>query len=293
MSDQPSAKVCAICSAPVAGRPRVKDAAGRYFCRPCFDLVAAERSTDVAEPQREPAPAPVVDDGIFGLEPADAADEPFDPIGGGSPGEAGGPCPECGMYIAPGSVLCTKCGYLARSGGRIVTRTGVEPDPTGEKARRKATDEATRAAYWKPATMFAVGFGGAVLFQVILHGVAGEPGGVVGHITAYTVGFAINIVLGVIVFLLCAFMWLGVDAPIRLVALQFAGIYAVTDLVTVSLGWIPLLGWLAALATYIGLLQSVLDIDLSDAVLLAALTFLVKVGLWFTIQAYLYGVLTG
>lgn len=49
-------KVCVFCGADVTRQPRVKDAAGHYYCRPCHDARRAEREG------RGPTPPPVVPD---------------------------------------------------------------------------------------------------------------------------------------------------------------------------------------------------------------------------------------
>ncbi|TVQ57097.1 MAG: hypothetical protein EA377_01195, partial [Phycisphaerales bacterium] len=51
---QPAGKICVVCNANCAGRPRVKDPKGRYYCRACYDelqqkVIDESRAGEAAE----------------------------------------------------------------------------------------------------------------------------------------------------------------------------------------------------------------------------------------------------
>lgn len=82
MTDDPSAKICFFCGRSCAGEPRGKDPHGRYYHKACFE-----------ERRRAPVAPP--------------------------PPPAGGACPSCGAAMVAGAVLCTSCGYDAKTGGQL------------------------------------------------------------------------------------------------------------------------------------------------------------------------------
>src|SRR4051812_19656274 len=78
-------KICAVCGENVAGKPRTKDNAGNYYCRPCFEEKARQREQLAASRVGAPVPAGVgTGDGggdngdvldLAALEPTEQFDE--------------------------------------------------------------------------------------------------------------------------------------------------------------------------------------------------------------------------
>lgn len=135
-------KVCIVCGQDCAGRPRVKDPRGRYYCRECYDRAArkqrAKREAQrAAAPPPPPPPAPLdepvgaelipqdedADLGLFGelssleKEAAAAQVQQY-------------PCPSCGNPIPAGAVLCMRCGYNRQLGARMES-PGAAPVASG------------------------------------------------------------------------------------------------------------------------------------------------------------------
>lgn len=297
MSSTAPAKVCTRCGQDCAGKPRVKDQRGRYTCQPCYDQLKAERTA----PTPSPAPiAPSEPEGfdVFALE--SSAEEPKT-----------SPCRNCGAPLAESAVLCVSCGFnkklgrtaresdvaaalpppspLATQRGRrtkcgkcgydLRGTTGPKcPEcgasamaPTREEKNRENSEAVRRDTYIKPLVYFAVGFGIVSLIQLLSGGI--------DDLLFYAVGYAIQVPIGVAVYWVCCLIWIGFDAPVHVTALRLAGIYALVDLASAIFSFvpIPIIGWVAPLLIYVGLLMDLLELDLQDAVIVALITFLVKV----------------
>lgn len=164
------------------------------------------------------------------------------------------------------------------------TRPDTLPGATGdtlidESMRRKRSSRAVRdysddsvvmRSYLTPIVMFIAGTSIVSLLLVAQGAWAAVP--------FYFMKFAITVPIGLGVFLLCCLLWIGFDAPIHLIALQLAGIYAVTDVAWAVIGFIPLsscLLWIVPAGIYVGLLASLLEIEVSEAILVGVLTFIV------------------
>ena len=53
---QVNQKVCRICGQDVSGKKRTKDAAGHYYCQPCYDAATTQRHAETpASPSKPPA----------------------------------------------------------------------------------------------------------------------------------------------------------------------------------------------------------------------------------------------
>lgn len=305
MSSPAPAKVCTRCGQDCAGKPRVKDQHGRYTCQPCVEKIKAERGITSSPAPLTPSPPPPPASGpasepegfdVFALEPS--ADDP-----------KLAPCRNCGAPVAESAVLCVSCGFNKKL-GRTARESDVAaalppPNPTApQRARRTKCGQCgydlrgitaptcpecgasamaptrqekdrenskavAKEAYLKPLVYFAVGYLGVCF-------IAGLQGGV-GHVLFYSISLAIQIPIGVAVFWACCLVWIGFDAPIHLTAIRVAGIYALSDLAGSVFGFLPLVGWVASLLVYAGLMMELLEIDLQDAVLVSVATFVVKV----------------
>lgn len=131
--------------------------------------------------------------------------------------------------------------------------------------REEDREDVVRQAYRVPLLLIAGGT--SVLFVVTSLGL----GVVAGIVTLLT--YAISVPIGVFVFWMCTILWIGNDAPMRLSALRLAGVYAAAS----AAGLIPFVGWFASLATFVGLMSELLDLDLTDALLVGILTFLTHI----------------
>jgi hypothetical protein len=276
------AKVCISCGQDCAGRPRVRDGQGRYMCRPCADA-GAPRGT----PARQDVPTDPADVDIgYALAEEQAAAAPV--------ARDTATCMGCGVLMAPGAVLCTRCGYDTRAGAQVKTSKGKGGpkrcekcgyDLTGlkkpkcpecgtvftlgrdyNKEREEFSKDTARWAYLKPLIMFGIGAG-------IMLMVGGASQGGWGA-ALYLIKYAVEVPVGVLVFWLCCLVYLGFDAPMHLTALRLAGIYAVTDVVGLVAGFVPfpILPMVITLTVYIGLLMDLLDLDIQDAVILGFIT---------------------
>lgn len=114
-------KICEVCGEDCSGRPRTKDARGRYTCMRCMEELKTVSTGAAVAGAAEPVPTEDAidlgenvddDDGIFGLEkeaaPAAVAAAP-----------AGLNCPACGMRFGiPNATECMRCGYNTETGKR-------------------------------------------------------------------------------------------------------------------------------------------------------------------------------
>ncbi|MCL4743118.1 MAG: hypothetical protein KJZ54_13050 [Phycisphaerales bacterium] len=283
------AKICAICGEDCSDRPRVKDRAGRYYCKPC-EVKAASRPGVAA-----PAPAATVSTAILAAE----SDEDFIPIEEAHvAGEKA--CPVCMLKISADAVVCVHCGYDERKG--IQSSTLVEGkragdgrvtlpcakcgyDLTGLHAPRcpecgtfvgtthreridsKVSREVVRREYTKPVVMFGVG----TLATLGYFTAVGSPLAIV----PFLIVTAMALPIGMIVLWLCCLGWIGFNAPFHLNALRLIGIYSVVAFVLVVTSMLPFrIFWIgAAGAIYAWLLAEMMDMDRSDGAIVALLTF--------------------
>ena len=165
------------------------------------------------------------------------------------------------------------------------------PDPRFSKTRRAETlrkereagDLAARMEYIKPLVMLVIG-GTAVMGVRFFSAGAGAA-------LLYPVALSIELVFGVAGLWLAAKLWLGGAGPLALAILRLAGIYAATDLIASLVSPWMFLGWAIHIACYLGLLTWLFELDLADSIMLAVITFLLKVLGAFTIGFLLAGVI--
>lgn len=304
MSD--AAHACSRCGTEAAPNRRVK-LRGDVVCVECLDdretqAVRAALAKRTAEP--EPAVAPTKDDGTLGIEAADPSISRRKP------------CHACGAPIAIDASQCGVCGYTEgadlRSSQRYETNSkAIKQTKGGDRAcgacgyslkghvgercpecgqpftrrssrfdREEASRNAVRDAYRKPTIMLLVGFAIQIIATLLSDGMAD---------TAWLFPrFGIELVIGVVVFYVLGAMFFGLDAPIQLVILQLAGIYAVTDAVWIGCElvglWYPIfiVGFV-----YCGLLADMFEMELQEAVVLALVTFIVKAMLRIGIEIWI------
>jgi hypothetical protein len=133
MSTPIAGKICVSCGEDVAGKPRTKDARGRYYCQPCYQKLAQKhaRRESMPMPKAPPAARP----GLLDLPDDVAAPDAhvLQDLIGDVPAAApmAMVCPGCRLSIPSGSVLCTHCGYNLQTGTAIGQTHVQHAKPSG------------------------------------------------------------------------------------------------------------------------------------------------------------------
>ncbi len=146
---------------------------------------------------------------------------------------------------------------------------------------RDASERAARMEYIKPTVMLLLGGG-------IVMGSALSSGGV-GSALFYVLVITIELIVGVAGLWAASAIWLGGMGPLGLGILRLAGIYAMTDMITLFLGELAFVGWLIRLVCYVAMLAWLFDLDPAESILLAILTFVLKIGAGIAIAVILAG----
>lgn len=319
-------KQCVLCGGDVTNAPRVKDSQGHYICRACHDHHALHGAGGSANAG---APSASLDayGAVIDLAPSDAHTQgpsgesevvPLAP----QPVEAR-PCPSCRTVMNPGDVICLACGYDARSRLKHATTAIVEGEDPAEAPKPKRrffepglcgycgygleglpsgkcpecgqlnslsrrdeqlwqdSRQLARDAYLRPLFMFLGGF--AAISAILLF--RGKPMVILWELAKW----ACEVPVGVGVFWVCCLTFLGFDAPMRLVALRLAGIYAITDAIYLLLAFQPVWIWPVGISglVYIYLLSEELEMERSDAAIVGVLTFFAKLMLVMVASMYL------
>jgi len=282
------AKVCIYCGQDCSDKPRVRDKQGRYACRAC--AVAASKAFEKGGPLADDIDMDIL------LAPEPELKRERVRID----------CPVCFREIRPGETMCVSCNYDSTKGLTEETQVGRRPlgkeglvcincgydlrglrqmrcpecnqhiAPRPEKRQKAGAfrDEATREAYVRPLLMLSIAGGLWLLWAAAASGPVVVP--------FYLIYFAAQVVTGVIAFFLCSALIFGFDAPWHLTTLRLAGIYAVVNLANLAITQI--LGGsfflrLLLLAVFIQMLMSLLDLDLTDAIITGLVLFLLRLGL--------------
>jgi hypothetical protein len=156
---------------------------------------------------------------------------------------------------------------------------------------RDAGEGAARMEYIKPTLMLLLG-GGIVIGFRLLSGGTGpdEMSGVVSALL-YVLVISIELIVGVAGLWAASAIWLGGVGPLGLGILRLAGVYAMTDMITLFLGELAFVGWLIRLVCYVAMLAWLFDLDPAESILLAILTFVLKIVAGITIAVILAGVM--
>lgn len=148
---------------------------------------------------------------------------------------------------------------------------------------RDDSEHAARMEYIKPAVMLLLG-GGIVLSYLL------SSSGVGGALL-YVVVLSIELIVGVAGLWAASAIWLGGMGPLGLGILRLAGIYAMTDMIALLLGELAFVGLLIQLVCYVAMLAWLFDLDPAESILLAILTFVLKIVAGIAIAVILAGVL--
>ncbi len=157
-------------------------------------------------------------------------------------------------------------------------------DPRFSETRRQenrqkdleAGEQAARMEYIKPVVMLLVG--GLVVMGLYLMATPEDPDGISGAVLAasYPIGLAIELVVGVVGLWVAATLWLGGAGPLGLAIVRLAGIYAMTDLISIVVAPLAILGWLIVVALYVVMLAWLFEFDIKESIIVALITFLLK-----------------
>ncbi len=286
---QPPQKICTLCKRDCSQRARTKDAQGRYVCQACVDRAAA-----VKAPEVDDAPIPLA--------------EPVEPVRS-TPPKA---CPSCARRMGEGSVICANCGYDERKGLQIsAAAAGSRPrkgaggaqcpscgyDITGlrkaecpecgglislkEIERHRKARENARAylwAYLSPVLMLVIGL-------AVAAGAAWSRTNDPADLVATAILWGIRVVVALVVYCLCASIWMGFAAPLLMTTVQMAGVIAVMqallNLVDAAVPPIFMRSFYGAMAIYGavglvtgGILAKVMDVEVEDAWIMMPLIIL-------------------
>lgn len=139
-------KMCVVCGRDVADKPRVKDAAGRYMCKPCAEKQTAAKPATTVRPASGPpsgtgggaktAAKPVTksaDNGAIPLAPEPGYDPVMASLVASSQQVTSVSCPNCKSWVKEGQLLCTSCGFNLEEGKQIRTRVQKEKAPKEAK----------------------------------------------------------------------------------------------------------------------------------------------------------------
>lgn len=156
MTTQPaSGKICFVCGADVAKKPRAKDERGRYMCQGACEQKAREMARAAAA--KKPAEVKPVaataqaDDGDMMANLLDA-----------SPAVSVQACPGCGSQMPGGALVCMNCGYNARIGKAAKTKVVKMPKASQmpvPRASRYSSDSAG-TSFWKTLLVCSLVLGG-------------------------------------------------------------------------------------------------------------------------------------
>ena len=148
---------------------------------------------------------------------------------------------------------------------------------------RDAGERAARMEYIKPTVMLLLG-GGIVVGSVLSSGSAGSA-------LLYVLVISVELIVGVAGLWAASAIWLGGMGPLGLGILRLAGIYAMTDMIALFLGELAFVGLLIQLVCYVAMLAWLFELDPAESILLAILTFVLKIVAGFAIAIVLAGVM--
>lgn len=159
-------------------------------------------------------------------------------------------------------------------------------DPSFAARRREveakeaaAAERGGRMEYVKPLVMLVVGAGVVMGITAVNNGTEEVGGALLAAL--YPVGLAIELVFGVVGLIIACRLWIGGAGPVGLAILRLAGIYAVTDVVAILSEGLMFLSWLIQAVVYVCLLAWLFELEVSESIILALITWILKVAAGF------------
>jgi len=199
------------------------------------------------EARDEPVPAPVPR--ARPIVPAVRAADP-------KKQSEGAKCPHCGYSVAGlASPICPECGKNWVAGAL-------------NRRRREEAARGMRREYLIAAGLMIGGLAALAVSVLIMQAPAA--------LLLYLLAYVFLIPIGILGFYICSWIWIGFDAPFMLTVIRLVAIYAAADTLGVLLDDIPAVGFFVPLAVYIALLSKLLDLELSEAIIVAVVTFLLR-----------------
>jgi hypothetical protein len=274
-AQQPPGKICALCGEDCSGRPRTRDARGRYYCATCYERARRARPQTMRR--------------MSGSESLSAA-----PAGTAVLAEAMTPpavdtprCKGCGHPLPDGAVLCVHCGLDLVSGKRHrsrVRRAGTVESASMGLSRWDdilAADSraAVRAAWWdfiKPACIVLIGLCIVIAWMSGAAESAEAPSAIGTLVAGYLLRLAVQVAVGVAGLWILAHTWLGGAGPLHLAVVRLAAIYIVVDVIWIALSGFLLAAFVVGVFTYLGLLMWFFELEPAESLLLALITFFLK-----------------
>ncbi len=177
-------KVCAVCKQDCSAKPRVKDPAGRYFCKACH---ATLQSQVAKQPQAAVAPAQQQDqdldwntDDLASLQAIDTTESTF------------ATCPSCSSPMGRAAIICPGCGFNKT--------TGKKPKPVkqaAESARILSADTVAALWFenplvWCAAALVGAAIGAAIWIYVMVS--TGYELSLIGVVLGGSTGLAVALV---------------------------------------------------------------------------------------------------
>lgn len=162
-------KLCVVCGKDVAGKPRVKDAAGRYTCVGDCQQKHVESMKQSVVPAKGAGTASA--GGASKSASVSAASVPRSDEGSmlndlisQSPMLKAGKCEQCGSIMPQGGVICTRCGFNTKTGKSVRTAVFVDKEKKTSKSAEAASEAGSKvmAVLRSPiifGSMIAIGLG--------------------------------------------------------------------------------------------------------------------------------------
>jgi len=214
-------------------------------------------------------------------------------------------CSSCGMVMHHDAVICMACGMNSKTGlfltgkpapaGNACVQCGYDmrglPSPRcpecgtintrSQRLKHQPTEQTIRDNYLRPAIYAALGL--AISVPIVGLSVGWSA---VGPHLLHTLG---AVVAGVIAFAICAIIWLGLEAPIPVIAARMAGVVCLTSAASHFGGLVPFLVlWIVfPVVVYVALLMDLFDIDYSDAAIITLVSVGVWTGMWFAVLRFI------
>jgi hypothetical protein len=144
----------------------------------------------------------------------------------------------------------------------------------GLDKEREESARAARMEYIKPIVMLGIGAGAMIAILTSSAGDEEISGATVAAF--YPIKLAIELAIGVAALWIAAKLWLGGVDTLGLAIVRLAGIYAMSDLIAQATAPLMILGWLITFVCYIGMLMWLFELEAGEAMILAIITFLLK-----------------